>query len=112
MNRKKSFWQTDACNLNYLSDKARRIFEESDFTALEDLFGDCNSIEEIEKAVDEIFQNRYIVRDAECGNQICSFYILDDAMEQIEKYEKEDKLDENYTPNFYEIYDIVSDMIV
>lgn len=42
-------------NLNYLSDKARRIFEESDQEALADLFGSCQSIEEIDAAAEEMF---------------------------------------------------------
>ena len=55
MKNKKSFWKTEACNLNCLSDKARRFFEESDRTALEDLFGNCNTIEEIEKVAEDLY---------------------------------------------------------
>ena len=47
-------------NLNYLSVKARRFFEESDETSLEGLFGNCNTIEDIEDVAnalyDEIFE--------------------------------------------------------
>ena len=61
MKNKKSFWKTEACNLNCLSDKARRFFEESDGEALEGLFGNCNTIEEIEEVANglysEIFEN-------------------------------------------------------
>ena len=55
MNNKKSFWKTQGCNLNCLSDKARRFFEESDEAALDGLFGNCNSIEEIEKIVEDLY---------------------------------------------------------
>lgn len=51
----KSFWKTEECNLSSLSTKARRFFEESDGTALEGLFGTCNSIEEIEAVVSELY---------------------------------------------------------
>lgn len=58
--KKKSFWETEECNLSCLSDKARRFFEESDGSALEGLFGNCNSYEEIEEVAadlyDEIFE--------------------------------------------------------
>ena len=52
---KKSFWKTNECNLNLLSDKARRFFEESDETTLEGLFGNCESIEEIEKVANDLY---------------------------------------------------------
>ena len=52
---KKSFWKTESCNWNYLSDKARRFFEESDETALDGLFGNCNSIEEIEEVAEDLY---------------------------------------------------------
>ena len=52
---KTSFWTTEACNCNYLSDKARRFFEESDETALDGLFGNCNSIEEIEEVAEDLY---------------------------------------------------------
>lgn len=52
MNRK-SFWKT--ANLTNLSDKARRFFEESDGTALDGLFGNCNSIEDIEKVANDLY---------------------------------------------------------
>lgn len=51
--KNKNFWKE--CNLNYLSDKARRFFEESDGTALEDLFGNCNSYEEIEEIANDLY---------------------------------------------------------
>ena len=50
---KKSFWQT--ANLTKLSDKARRFFEESDGTALDGLFGNCNSIQEIEDVANDLY---------------------------------------------------------
>ena len=51
--KNKKFWKE--CNLNYLSEKARRFFEESDGTALEDLFGNCNSYEEIEEISNDLY---------------------------------------------------------
>ena len=51
--KNKNFWKE--CNLNYLSDKARRFFEESDGTALEDLLGNCNSYEEIEEIANDLY---------------------------------------------------------
>ena len=51
--KNKNFWKE--CNLNYLSDKARRFFEESGGTALEDLFGNCNSYEEIEEIANDLY---------------------------------------------------------
>ena len=50
---KKAFWRT--ANLTGLSRKAMRFFEESDQQALDDLFGDCNSLEDIENAADEMY---------------------------------------------------------
>lgn len=50
---KKSFWQT--CNWSYLSDKARRFFEESDASVLDGLFGNCNTIEEIENVANDLY---------------------------------------------------------
>ena len=49
----KNYWQK--CNWNYLSDKARRFFEESDASVLDALFGKCNSIEEIEKIANDLY---------------------------------------------------------
>ena len=53
--KKKSFWETEECNLSYMSDKARRFFEESDGAALEGLFGNCNTIEEIEDVANDLY---------------------------------------------------------
>lgn len=51
--KNKKFWKE--CNWNYLSDKARRFFEESDELALDGLFGNCNTIEEIEKIANDLY---------------------------------------------------------
>ena len=56
--KNKEFWKE--CNLNYLSDKARRFFEESDGTALQDLFGDCNTYEEIENVANDLYNEIFI----------------------------------------------------
>ena len=42
-------------DIRNLGDKARRIFEESDQEALADLFANCQSIEEIDAAAEEMF---------------------------------------------------------
>lgn len=45
----------------------------------------------------------YIIRDRECGIFIDEAETLEEARKIVEDFEKEDKLDEVYTPDFYEI---------
>ena len=53
-------------------------------------------------------QDIYITRDHEAGNEIESFDTLQEALEAIEKYIETDKVEGNYTENFYEVYNIVT----
>lgn len=55
---KKSFWRIAEArgDFRFLSPKARRFFEESDQQGFEDLFGDCDSIEEIEAKAEEMYE--------------------------------------------------------
>lgn len=46
---------------------------------------------------------KYIIRDREAGNKIASFDSYDEASKELESYEAEDKRNEEYTPDFYEI---------
>ena len=48
---------------------------------------------------------RYAVRDHEAGNVIDECDNLIEAQDLIDQYEYDDKEDETYTENFYEIYD-------
>ena len=45
----------------------------------------------------------YIIRDREAGNYITSCDTLEEALSTVENFESEDKKDETYTPDFYEI---------
>lgn len=54
---------------------------------------------------------RYCTRDAEAGNVIDFFATLEDAQRAIEQYEKEDKDNGDFTPGFYEIYNIMDEEI-
>lgn len=55
---------------------------------------------------------RYIIRDKEAGNYISTFQNLEDAKKQLNQFEKEDKKDGIYTPDFYEIYDVEKERII
>lgn len=46
---------------------------------------------------------KYIIRDREAGNKIASFDSYEEAAKELENYEAEDKRNEEYTPDFYEI---------
>lgn len=47
--------------------------------------------------------NKYIIRDRECGNVIETFDSYTDAVNTLNQYEIQDKLDDSYTEDFYEI---------
>lgn len=47
--------------------------------------------------------NKYIIRDREAGNKIATFDSYDEAVRELQNYEAEDKHNEEYTPDFYEI---------
>ena len=46
---------------------------------------------------------KYIIRDREAGNVIATFSNKEEAYNELRKYEEQDKIDGNYTPDFYEI---------
>lgn len=48
---------------------------------------------------------RFIVRDRQTGVWIESFNSLLEAKKCIEQFETEDKVNEIYEPDFYEVYD-------
>lgn len=45
----------------------------------------------------------YVIRDREAGNEIDEFETMDEALEELARFEEIDKMDGNYTPDFYEI---------
>lgn len=47
----------------------------------------------------------YIIRDREAGNIISKHKTWTEAMETLEEYENEDRKDNCYTEDFYEIVD-------
>lgn len=53
--------------------------------------------------------SRYIIRDREAGNVIDSFDTPDEAKNELMKFEKADKKEGSYTPDFYEIWDSVEE---
>ena len=55
---------------------------------------------------------RYVTRDAEAGNIIERFDTIEEARKAIESYEEQDKAEDVYTPNFYEIYDTKNETVV
>lgn len=46
---------------------------------------------------------KYIIRDREAGNYICTCDSIDEAVRTLAQYEADDKRDGSYTENFYEI---------
>lgn len=46
---------------------------------------------------------KYIIQDREAGNIIDEFNTLEEAQQELEKYERQDKQDKCYSRNFYEI---------
>lgn len=46
---------------------------------------------------------KYIIQDREAGNKIEEFDTLEQAEQELANYEKQDKKDGSYAPNFYEI---------
>lgn len=53
--------------------------------------------------------SRYIIRDREAGNVIDAFDTPDQAKNELIKFEKTDKKEGSYTPDFYEIWDSVEE---
>lgn len=54
---------------------------------------------------------KWIIRDREAGNKIDCFETLEEAKRTLEEYEKQDKIDGIYEPNFYEIYNVEKEEI-
>lgn len=54
----------------------------------------------------------YITRDKEAGNIIDEFATLEEAREALKGYVEEDKKDNTYTPDFYEIFDSQTEQII
>jgi hypothetical protein len=56
---------------------------------------------------------KFIIRDHEAGNFIDEFNTIEEAQQELEKYENEDKQEGTFSPDFYEIvekeltYDVV-----
>ena len=55
---------------------------------------------------------RYITRDKEAGNKIEEFETLEEARAAIIRYEEQDKKEETFEEDFYEIYDTENEEIV
>ena len=55
---------------------------------------------------------KYIVRDRETGNAIEGCMTIEEARRLIKLYEAEDRYDEIFIENFYEIYDVENKEIV
>lgn len=54
----------------------------------------------------------YVVRDREAGNVIDEFNTLEEAKGTVIEYEDEDRNNGDYTPDFYEIYNKLTEKIV
>jgi len=54
---------------------------------------------------------RFQIQDKEAGNYIDSFATIEEAQEELKKYEKNDKKDGIYEPDFYEIFDNVEEIV-
>ena len=53
----------------------------------------------------------FITRDREAGTVIDDFATLEEAKSAIKVYEKFDKMEGTFTPDFYEIYNSVTEEI-
>lgn len=50
-----------------------------------------------------IEKEKYIIRDREAGNEIDEFDTMEEALEELARYEEIDRMGGDYTPDFYEI---------
>lgn len=55
---------------------------------------------------------RFMIRNKENGCQLTECETYDEAVLQIEEWEKEDKEDTSYIENFYEIYDTENKKVI
>lgn len=53
---------------------------------------------------------RYVIRDREAGNIIESFNSLNEAQKCVDLFEQEDRIQDIFEPNFYEIYDTIKEV--
>ena len=53
-----------------------------------------------------------VIRCRETGTKFEEFETLEEAKEKLFDYEREDKENKNYEPDFYEIYDTEKEEIV
>ena len=51
-------------------------------------------------------KTKYITQDGEAGNEIDEFSTKEEAEKAIQEYEKTDREEGSYIPNFYEIKSI------
>lgn len=54
---------------------------------------------------------RFIIQDSQSGCMIESFATFEEAFSTLRGYVKEDIMEMDYTPNFYEIKDIETDKL-
>lgn len=57
-------------------------------------------------------KKRFIIRDREAGNPIDEFDDLESAIKLLNEFENDDKINNCYSSDFYEIYDTVLEKIV
>lgn len=69
-------------------------------------------VDEILRANPEEFTYKYQVRDSEAGNVIETYASLEEARKAIDEFEKKDKEESTFEPNFYEVYDVVNESVV
>jgi len=50
---------------------------------------------------------KWKIQDREAGNEMDEFDTLKEAEKTLKKWEKEDKKDGNFTPDFYEIVEVI-----
>ena len=55
---------------------------------------------------------RFVIRDRQAGNEITRARTIDRAKEIIEEFEEQDKKENIFEKDFYEIYDSLKDEII
>ena len=60
----------------------------------------------------KVIKSRYIVREHDCGEPISAWGSIVDALWTMGVYVRMDKVNDLYTPEFYEVYDSKLDRIV
>ena len=69
----------------------------------------CCKVSEIIKVKDA---RRFVIRDRQAGNEITRARTIDRAKEIIEEFEEQDKKENIFEKDFYEIYDSLKDEII